>query len=311
MLEMQLQVYRAGSRSAVVVARRASACDNFFLDIASHGWRASCVSPFQVATWVRSRVASGHKSSGQTAAATLRMVRAATDYKLHLRHPLVQGQMKSVNAPGAKEPPAPALTPSVEMVTAMEELVTTATTPQQRCLAGFFTLLAYCSGRASDVQASRKLSLAPDAIHGESIMKNKAVWTKWFCIRRGLTGDWADKWMRELNLQSLPQGDFILWAPNSSYDEWLDRPATYQDLRRALHFLLHGFLGMSLDDAVLHNPHGFRHFMVESGQQLRSMKICEPGDIDRLGHWAKGSPMAESYDSSAGVSELRIRHTIV
>ena len=193
----------------------------------------------------------------------------------------------------------------------MEALIDTAETPQLLCMAGFFTLLAYGTARASDAQGSRGLRLTADAIAAESLTKNKHVWTKWFCSGVGVQGDWATKWMEALACEGLPGQDYILLAPNASFDAWLDRPAEYSDIRRALHFIYHVYCGMGLDKAAAYNPHGFRHFMVEAGQQLRSLNICSSAGVERLGHWAKGSAMPQTYDSTSGVSELQDRHIVL
>ena len=312
MVSMQLQVSRHGSRSAKVVAQRARAAELFFLDISSFGWCVSTLSPFEVATWVRNCVSSGRKTAGACAASTLKLINFGTEWVTHVSHPLVIGQIQSFKTSSqAQEPPVPALTPTLELVLKMEALIDSADTPQLRCMTGFFTLLAYGTIRASDAQGSRGLRLTADAIAAESLMKNKHVWTKWFCSRIGVHGDWASKWMDTLSGEGLPGPDYILFAPNASFDSWLDRPAEYSDIRRALHFIYHLYCGMSLDEAVAYNPHGFRPFMVEAGQQFRSLKVCSFEDVERLGHWVRGSAMPDAYDSASGVSELQVRHVIL
>ena len=148
----------------------------------------------------------------------------------------------------------------------MEGLVKFAATPQLRCLAGFFLCLAYGSSRAGDLQASKSVTITKDAVTGMAFMKNKKVCAKWFCSRVGLEGDWAEPWLGELASQGLPGPDFILLAPNTSFDGWLQRPAEYHDIRRGLHFLLHISLHFSVEDAVVYNPHCFRHLLIESGR---------------------------------------------
>ena len=307
---MQLEVYRSGSRSAKVVDQRARSARTFFLDVAAYKWDCGKLTPFQVATWVHGRVSGGNKTAGTQAAATLKVVQAATEWKMHIAHPLVLGQTRAQISDANKEPAVAALTPKVEVIRQIEDLIDCGDTVQIRCLAGFFCLLAYGTGRCTDAVQSRNVRLAGEAIMGEALMKNKKVWTKWVCARIGLCGDWAAKWMDVLADEGLPGGDFILWAPNSAYDGWFERPAEYHDLRRALHFILHCHCGMELRKAVEYNPHCFRHFMVESGQQLRSLKLCSEGDIEKLGHWKKGSAMPDSYDNASGVSELQARHFV-
>ena len=118
-------------------------------------------------------------------------------------------------------------------------------------------------------------------------------------------------WFDQLSQQGLPGDDFTLQAPSSTYDQWLSRPASYGDLRRSLHFLLHVCLAMPAEEAVKYNPHCFRHFLITSGQQLRALDICTVDDIERLGRWSKGSRMPDVYDSALGVSDLMARHKVV
>ena len=61
--------------------------------------------------------------------------------------------------------------------------------------------------------------MSKDAVHGEARMKSKTVWTKWFCNRRGIDGDWVEERMHQLPLQSLPGPDFVFFAPNVSFDK--------------------------------------------------------------------------------------------
>jgi len=276
--DMQLQSYRMGSRSARVVAQRARSAEAFFLDCKVLCIDLAKATPFQVALWVRSRCVDGCKSAAAMAASTLRTVEFATDWKLHLDHPLVRCQvMPAPNPDGDSAPAASARTPTVSMVREIEKLVKFAETPQLRCIAGLVACLAFGATRFSDAQASKDVYLTKDAITGSAFLKNKKTWTRWFCSRNGFDGDWAGEWMKELSEQGLPGPDFILWAPNSSFDEWLPRHAEYHDIRRSLHFILHSCMGLSVEEAVDFTPHSFRHFLVEAGQQLRAIKACERG----------------------------------
>ena len=93
-LDMQRQSYRMGSRSARVVAQRARAAEGMFLDFKAFGWCVSSATAFQVATWIRSRATDGTKTAASRAAMTIRVVQWATDWSLHLDHPLVMCQVK-------------------------------------------------------------------------------------------------------------------------------------------------------------------------------------------------------------------------
>ena len=209
MHELQLDVYRMGARSATVVGNKARLARSFFMDLETYQWRADCITPFQIATWVHGRIAGGTKTAGIYAAATLRLVQAASEWIMHYTHPLVVGQIRSVVG-GKSEPSVPARTPSVEILSKLEALVFTGATVQIRCLAGFFTLLAYGGARATNAQQSRNVRILGDSITGESIMKNKGgVWTKWFVTRHGLSGEWATHWLQLLGQEGLPGFDFF------------------------------------------------------------------------------------------------------
>jgi len=112
-------------------------------------------------------------------ATTLKVVAWVTDWELHVSHPLVLAQTKlDPLVDGGAEIAKKAITPSVDLVKKLEELVACGETAQDRCLAGFFTCLAYSSSRASDVQESKNLHLAKDSMCGTSFLKNKKTWTK-------------------------------------------------------------------------------------------------------------------------------------
>ena len=61
----------------------------------------------------------------------------------------------------------------------------------------------------------------------------------------------------------------------------------------------------------MYTPHSFRHFLIESGQQLRTLDVCSVDDLERLGRWTKGSSMPDTYDNASGVSELMARHKVL
>ena len=142
-------------------------------------------------------------------------------------------------------------------------------------------------------------------------MKNKRTWTKWFAPRHGLACEWASTWLTTLAEEGLPGDDFILFAPDSTMSGWINRPAEYHDLRRSLHLMLHLYCNVAMDDAVTYNPHSFRHFLLESAQQLRAVNVCSTNELERLGHWSAGSSMPDKYDNASGVSELQARHRVL
>ena len=313
MWDMQKDTYRLKSRSARVVARRANMFESFFLDLGALKWSITGLDQFMVAAWVRGRVQGGCKSASSSAKQVLLLVQAATDVPMHITSPLVASQLQAPDhGDGPAEPPAKAKELSVEVVIKLERLVTTAPTPQLRCFCGFMALLASSSLRASDAVRTRSLSLTPDALTGVSRMKTKKCWTRWHIARRGFSNtDWVEKWMAELREHNLPGKDFLLYAASATMDSWLPRPAEYDDIRRTLHLILVTLCGMSTEQAAEYNPHGFRHLLLTMGQQLRTLGVVAEADLERLGHWCKGSSMVRDYDSSAGVSELAARASIV
>ena len=261
---------------------------------------------------VRYRVLDGVKSAGSTAKQTLILIAAATDANVFVNDPLVKGQLcGGQSLGGAEEPAVQALDVGVDIVIKMEALAIEADTLHLRCYAGFFALIGNSSLRASDALRTRGLRLSEDSLSGVSRMKGKTCWTRWTIPRGGLSGrDWPAKWIQELNSCSLPGRDFLLFATTNAAEDWLHRPALYADARRMLHLILMIFFDMDCEEAARYNPHGFRHVMVTAGQQARALGALGEGDLERLGHWNKGSAMPLRYDSSAGVSELVVRSTI-
>ena len=69
------------------------------------------------------------------------------------------------------------------------------------------------------------------------------------------------------------------WATNSSFDDWLQGPAEYQDLRLRKSHVCIGLLGFEAINASLHS---FRHFLIDSGKQLRALKTCGTNILERL-----------------------------
>ena len=131
MHELQLDVYRMGARSPTVVENRARLARSFFMDVETYQWRADCITPFQIAKWLHGRIAGGTKTVSIYAAATLRLVQAASEWIMHYTHPLVVGQIRSVVG-GKSEPSVPARTPSVDFFSKLEALVFTGATVQIR-----------------------------------------------------------------------------------------------------------------------------------------------------------------------------------
>ena len=311
--QMQMDVYRMGSKSYKVVARNATLAEAFFADMKVCKWKVTELNAFMVAAWVRGRVSGGQKTAARVAKQTLQLVSAATGVILHIDDPMVKGQLRiGVHTSSHLEPPLKAKDMDIDYVIRFEELVWKAITPQQRCFAGFFALLGGSSLRAADALRTRKLAIIGEALSGVSRMKTKKHWTKWFAHKTGFSGrEWATQWLAELAENALPGPDFVIKAPNFSGDARLERPADYGDVRRMLHMMLMFYMDVKAEDAVTYNPHGFRHVLVTAGQQLKAYGIVSEEDLDRLGHWSKGSAMPRNYDAEAGVSEMGVRTALL
>ena len=311
-VDLQLDTYRLKSRSSRVVARRARMAEHFFLDLLTLKWDIFNLTEFMVASWARGRVQGGGGSAACHAREVLLLINAATDIDTFVNSSLVKSQLCKPLRDDLPEAAEQARELPIEVVTTIENLVFTAPTAQMRCYCGFLALLASSSLRTTDCLRTRRLTLTDDAITGVSQMKTKATWTRWYADRGGFSGNaWATRWLEELNDHGLPGSDFVLLAASSSLDSWINRPAEYADIRRALHLVLMSQCGMSSSEAVSYSPHGFRHLLITIGQQLRTLGVVSEDDIERLGHWEKNSSMVRRYDSSAGVSELSTRATLL
>ena len=108
----------------------------------------------------------------------------------------------------------------------------------------------------------------------------------------------------------MPGADFMIFAPNVTLDEWLPRPARYNDLSRALHLLLMVHGGESPDSVIEYTPHECRHFQLSAGRQLAQQGVIGENALESLGHWERGSKMPALYDSASCVGELNTRKRI-
>ena len=210
------------------------------------------------------------------------------------------------------EAPKSAIPPTWGHIEALESAITTGATAQQRVLAGFFIFLVHSSHRCANGQSSRRLTLTPDAIMGESLLKGKPTWTKWAAARLGITrDDWAEPWLAELRDNGMPGPDYLIRAPNASLNRWLQRPARYADFSRALHLLLMVYGGETPSTVVDYTPHGCRHVQVTAAAQLVSQGLLTDAAVEVLGHWEKGSKMPRVYNDAACVTELATRRIVL
>lgn len=313
LLLMQMDVYKMGFRSARVIGGKSRLAQGFFDDLKVLRWQVLDLDAFRVAAWARGRVVGASVSAARKAKQTLLLVSAALDIDLFLENSIVKAQLGSCTAGKShEEPPTAAECIDFEFIIKLEGLVRTAETPQLRCFAGYFALLACVSLWALDAIRTGSVEVVGDSISGVSRMKSKLSWTRWYAPLVGYSGhDWATEWIRELAVNGLPETDYLLFGVNTAGDKWMQRPASYADARRMLHLLLMAHGGLSAEQAVKYNPHGFRHVMITSAQQLKQFGVVQDADLNVVGQWAKGSKMPMAYDSAAGVTEMRVREAVM
>ena len=171
-----------------------------------------------MAAWVKGKVSSQHVIVSVVAKKTLALVEAATSASTFLASPLVLAQLSPATANCAvRDRPKSAKPPTFEMVLKMSYAISSGETVQQRCLAGFFTCLAMCSGRCMDTQRTKNIKLYPDSLSGESRMKGQFHWTKWFCDRLGLVKEQCvASWLDHLWTCNLPGPDLLLLSFNTT-----------------------------------------------------------------------------------------------
>lgn len=109
----------------------------------------------------------------------------------------------------------------------------------------------------------------------------------------------------------MPGFDFLILAPNAALNRWLRRPARYTDRSRAFRLILMLYGGETPETVVEYTPHGCRYVQVTAAAQRASQGLMSDASIAVLGHWEKGSKMPRLYDSSACVTELATRRTVL
>ena len=265
------------------------------------------------ALWTRSKVNGGTKTAGALARTTLQLAERFTGNAFFWNSSVVRAQAFPKNATReTSEAPKSAIPPTWDHIESLESAITTGATAQQRVLSGYFIFLVHSSHRCANGQRSRRLTLTPDALLGESLLKGKPTWTKWAAARLGITrDDWAEPWMAELRENGMPGPDYLIRAPNASLDRWLDRPARYADFSRALHLLLMVYGGETPSTVVDYTPHGCRHVQVTAAAQLVSQGLLTDAAVEVLGHWGKGSKMPRTYNDAACVTELATRSIVL
>ena len=236
-LNLQRDMYREGSRSVQVVRNRFRLARNMHADIRSVGWELHEVTPWRIAAWAK-----GQKSRCKTGAAQAKLailwLERCLGYDMYSKHTLVTAQMKQTKE-GAKEKPASAKAPPLEVALSLEEQIWKAPTPILQAFAGAAAPSTLGSCRWSDANRCRNISLIDDAVLGERLSKTSSEWEPWQAMAMGISGaQWARQWLLVLAEQNLPGADFVLQGCNSRFTQWKPRVAEYNDAERALRVLL-------------------------------------------------------------------------
>ncbi len=302
-LNLQRDMYREGSRSVQVVRNRFRLARNMHADIRSVGWELHEVTPWRIAAWAK-----GQKSRCKTGAAQAKLailwLERCLGYDMYSKHTLVTAQMKQTKE-GAKEKPASAKAPPLEVALSLEEQIWKAPTPILQAFAGAATLSTLGSCRWSDANRCRNISLTDDAILGERLSKTSSEWEPWQAMAMGISGaQWARQWLLVLAEQNLPGADFVLQGCNSRFTQWKPRVAEYNDAERALRVLLMlPPLNYFPDQAIELTWHSLRHLFPTVATQLN----LSATQIEDLGAWRRGSGMVDRYNSVAGSRDLVTR----
>jgi len=199
------------------------------------------------------------------------------------------------------------------MVIGLSNLIVSAPSAPLRAFAGLCVLAVENSCGFREANRARNLRLTHDAIVGESRAKNHLKWLPWAACRRGISKtDWAAEWLEQLKLAGLPGSDFVLNGASTDGGKWLTRIAEHRDANAMYQMLLTlDPIGMSVEEASLHNFHGLKRLYPTMGIQLKAVgSITDERGIERLGHWSKNSDMPEAYNSESCVAELHTRSVI-
>ena len=238
-LNLQLEIYKFGTKSSVTLGERARRAKSFFESCVMRGWNPLIITEWQAAAWVQACSAKNTKTARRTAIGTLSFLERVLGVSFHAKSALVASQGSRGKASKSCEPPVPAVPPAFNVVATLEVLISTAPTRVERVLCGFFCCLAYSCLRCSDLLTTRNLHMTKDSIAGQSLMKTSKVWTQWYAPRMGISGmDWASEWMQQLCLAKLPGKDYIITGFNGQLDRWLPRRANHKDIAQALQAIL-------------------------------------------------------------------------
>ena len=199
-------------------------------------------------------------------------------------------------------PPLP-----VDVVIALEGLVTTAHTLPLRVFAGVVCLCVHGVKRWSDVQHVLSMTTCEDGLMVQTYKSKKREYpVLWGALRDGFDGDWASPFAAALAEAHLPREDYLVLRPTSDFKDFTNHPAMWADANRALHSLL-VMTGMDADTAVLFTLHSARHVYPTCAFQL----LFPPAAVTLMGHWAvKEDKMASIYDGHKTATELAYKANV-
>ena len=276
----------------------------FFLTCIRVEWCKATV--LQVASFLRDKRAQS-KTSPARAFRGLKWLERVSGMCFHSEEDEVSSQAMKMKTGFKPDAPEAALTPSIEMVKAMEQSVTCASTSVLRCVAGLICVLAWGCVRWHDVQHTDKVTVTKDALLFHCFdMKGKPTAVTFAALRVGASGDdWGSRWLQELHVHGLPGPDYLILRPQRNAAGFLPAIAEYNDINSAMRLLLQE-QGFSAEESLKWTLHSWRHWMPTCSRQLRH----PDSETNECGHWSIASDMPRKYDQSLCCTELLIKNDV-
>ena len=266
------------------------------------------LTPTVVSTYIRDQRARGSTVPPKVWDGLL-WVQSVSGLQLHVQDPLVKNQKNPVERTAFDREPTPAEMATEDELRAMEDYTVHGETPVERVYGGFLANLGHGTLRWKDAQFSRDLVETKDAIVGTGAIKKRGI-LKWASLKAGLNGEnWGGVWLNSLKEFGMPRKDFVLLAPNNDFDGFIEQIATYNDAVNVQRYLMmkSARLGYTAEQALCKALHSWRHLYNTAARQLG----VDPQGQEKIGHWAKGSSMPETYDSRGCVVELKSKTTVL
>ena len=265
-----------------------------------------CVTELEVGAFLRDgRIRGEHVASRMRCA--LCWAEKVFKLQLHTDDVMVRAMCKRRSDMEAREAPAKAKCPTVELVKLLEEACCNVKNPVViRVMAGFMCACVHGVLRWSDFQRSVRLELGKDMLMAKATMKKKNVLTPWVAPRRGFSGhDWGKAFFFLLQQHKMPGPDFVLLEPRGLF-EFRNRTASYASVVVNMRIaLIH--LGVSPKESLKYTLHGWRQLYPTMANQLALPEL----EQESIGHWKKGSSMPQHYDTITNSLETRAKGKIL